>query len=123
MRKNTEPLFDLDILNPDDADTWDGRYRKLYAVGFEGASGYVGVFANTNNYSEIIDIIIDYAEKNAPGWLLTDEYVEELKRDAVVQGYDEMDFLGDVAVCGGDNNRWLDVNYGIQINDIECNKK
>ena len=94
--------------------TYESRFwSHVYEVSF-GEFGHCVFLVNAENEQEALDELVDYPEETGiyPGYLAKwdDEHLDELRKDAVEQGYEEEDFVSDFYVGPAGN-------HGIYLSD------
>jgi len=118
LNREVNTLFGIEIIG--DAYYWVRGYRgdSLYFIHFGdycnvGGGSTFGVIAR--NEQDAIDELIDYCADNYPKMMEEEDRIEELRKDAVKQGFDEDDFLCEEAICGGNASEWFYIGYGMTI--------
>lgn len=82
--------------------TYGARFwRNVYEIRF-GDIGFCAFLVNAANEQDALDELMDYLEETGtyPGYISewNDENLEELRKDAKEQGYDEETFVNDFYV-------------------------
>jgi len=90
-------INDIELINPDNLSTCETFYR----VSFPCGNFAVCYIVCTNEYQEALDIMMDFAEKHAKGFIFSEEELEE----EMAENPEMVDY-----VCAG--------NYGNYFNDL-----
>ena len=82
----------IDYVNPSDKHFWPNTYIIWLDTGCYVSAGFL--IHGSSDLSACHDAIADYCkDKGYKGYFADPEYIEELRRDALEQGFEEDDFV------------------------------